>query len=87
MYKLIFLAVVALFAVTEASRYARLQTVEEPAVYCNPIDLITCVGEIESAFEDCSHAGSADDIFKCIEEIIGAGSDCLGCVCDIIGIC
>ena len=43
-------------------------------MYCNPIDLITCVGEIESAFEDCSHAGSADDIFKCIEEIIGAGN-------------
>ena len=67
-------------------RFAKL-TRDEPVVYCSAMDLITCVGDIETAWNDCSSAGSVDDIFNCIEDIIGAGSDCMSCVCEVLGIC
>merc|ERR1712126_454828 len=82
---LIVLAVLCMFALTEAAKFARL-TKDEPVTYCSSVQLIACVGEIESAWDQCSSAGSVDEVLNCIQSILGA-SDCFDCVCDITGLC
>merc|ERR1712172_200108 len=40
--------------------------------------LISCVAEIEKAFEDCSHLNSTDEIMVCINDILAA-TNCQAC--------
>ena len=48
-------------------RFARLEAVDEPVVYCTSDQLIQCVGEIEGAWDKCTSAGSVDDVLNCIQ--------------------
>jgi len=82
MKQVFLVAVLALFAVTEAAKFTQLRK-DNPVTYCTSTQLIMCVSEIETAWNDCS---SAADIFTCIEDILGA-TDCWTCVCDVLGIC
>merc|ERR1712045_392205 len=59
---------------------------DNPVTYCGVTDLIACAGEIETAWDKCSSAGSVDDVLQCIQDILGA-SDCITCVCDVTGLC
>merc|ERR1712241_1459328 len=84
MYKSV-LAILGFLACTEAAKIAKLIK-DEPVVYCGVTDLIACAGEIETAWDKCSAAGSVDDVLECIQDILGA-SDCIDCVCEITGLC
>merc|ERR1711931_88610 len=79
--KVLFIALFALVAATEAAKFARLQQKDTPVTYCSTTELLACVSEIEAAWNDCT--GSAD-IMTCIQDILGA-SDCFKCICDVLG--
>merc|ERR1712141_272855 len=80
MYKSV-LAILGFLACTEAAKIAKLIK-DEPVVYCGVTDLIACAGEIETAWDKCSAAGSVDDVLECIQDILGA-SDCIDCVSEV----
>merc|ERR1712018_10437 len=47
-------------------------------------DCLACAGDIITAVENCN----ADDtsILTCVENSLGAASDCLLCICDILNL-
>merc|ERR1711971_712212 len=50
---------------------------------CSADQLISCISEIEKAFEDCSHLSSTDEIMVCINDILAA-TNCQACLCDVL---
>merc|ERR1711971_1007404 len=50
---------------------------------CSADQLISCVAEIEKAFEDCSHLNSTDEIMVCINDILAA-TNCQACLRDVL---
>ncbi|XP_023330617.1 uncharacterized protein LOC111703010 [Eurytemora carolleeae] len=70
--KLTLVLLLACVAFSEAAKFKKLTGVK-PVPYCSTVEMLACVGEIETAWGDCFDAG---DIFGCIEDILGA-SDCL----------
>merc|ERR1712189_47042 len=68
---------ILVFAVVTAEpKYKKLDRLS-----CSLIEVFACEGEIEDAYNRCSHA---DSIMDCINGILGA-SDCAHCICDILG--
>merc|ERR1711931_327731 len=57
---------------------------------CNFIQIAKCAGGVGKAIGKCintiGEGVSADSIINCVEEVIGSGSDCLGCVCRVLGL-
>merc|ERR1712228_266061 len=45
---------------------------------------LTCVDDIVKAVADCSAEGA--NILNCITEAIGAASDCVHCICEVLEI-
>eukprot|EP00090_Calanus_glacialis_P032400 TRINITY_DN53680_c0_g1_i1.p1 TRINITY_DN53680_c0_g1~~TRINITY_DN53680_c0_g1_i1.p1 ORF type:complete len:103 (-),score=26.73 TRINITY_DN53680_c0_g1_i1:48-356(-) len=68
---------VAFASAEPAPRFAKLQT----KLSCSLTDVYDCEGEIEDAWNNC---WNADNIMDCINGILGA-SDCVTCVCDVLG--
>merc|ERR1711915_512894 len=67
---------VVIVVVTAEPKYKKLERSS-----CSLIDVFACEGEIEDAWNQCSHAES---IVDCIKAILGT-SDCANCICDILG--
>ena len=58
---------------------------QESMRMCSIKEMLSCTGEIESAYDDCSHMEHIASIRTCINDILGA-SDCYKCVCDVLPI-
>ena len=60
---------------------------DKPVTYCSETDLIWCLPTVESAWEQCKSTVPTDDVIECIENILEDTeySDCIMCICDIIG--
>merc|ERR1711942_161072 len=56
---------------------------EKGMLGCSADQLLSCISEIEKAFEDCSHLNSADEIMVCINDILAA-NNCQVCLCDVL---
>merc|ERR1712071_291687 len=55
----------------------------------NPVtDCTKCYNDILLAIEDCSidDTASTHEILECVETVLVTSSDCLVCVCDVLGI-
>merc|ERR1719173_249438 len=57
---------------------------------CSISQIATCASSVTSAVGNCintiGEGVSVDSVFGCVEEFLGSGSDCLGCVCRFLGI-
>merc|ERR1711972_227146 len=59
-------------------------TIEErEKLGCSADQLLSCISEIEKAFEDCGHSNSSDEIMVCINDILAA-TNCQACLCDVL---
>ena len=58
-------------------------TSDHSMTMCSLKEKFSCTGEIESAYDDCSHIEDIASIRTCITDILGA-SDCLKCVCGVL---
>merc|ERR1711962_1960007 len=47
-----------------------------------PRSCINCFGDLTTAIADCT--AEHPDLLKCITDSLGAGSDCLECVCEVL---
>merc|ERR1712107_269524 len=47
-----------------------------------PRSCVNCVGDVTTAIADCT--AEHPDLLKCVTDALGAGSDCLECVCEIL---
>merc|ERR1712055_1205347 len=56
---------------------------EKDVLGCSADQLLSCITEIERAFEDCSHLNSTDEIMVCINDILAA-TNCQACLCDVL---
>merc|ERR1712098_401318 len=56
---------------------------EKDMLGCSADQLLSCISEIEKAFEDCSHLSSTDEIMVCINDILAA-NNCQVCLCDVL---
>merc|ERR1712029_1005002 len=56
---------------------------EKDVLGCSADQLLSCISEIEKAFEDCSHLNSTDEIMVCINDILAA-NNCQVCLCDVL---
>merc|ERR1712055_511763 len=56
---------------------------EKDVLGCSADQLLSCITEIEEAFEDCSHLDSTDEIMVCINDILAA-TNCQACLCDVL---
>merc|ERR1712212_851553 len=56
---------------------------ERDLLGCSADQLLSCISEIEKAFEDCSHLNSTDEIMVCINDILAA-TNCQVCLCDVL---
>merc|ERR1711942_591330 len=56
---------------------------EKDVLGCSADQLLSCISEIEKAFEDCSHLNSTDKIMVCINDILAA-NNCQVCLCDVL---
>merc|ERR1712055_990735 len=56
---------------------------EKDVLGCSADQLLSCITEIEKAFEDCSHLNSTDEIMVCINDILAA-TNCQACLCDVL---
>merc|ERR1712107_617253 len=56
---------------------------ERELLGCSSDQLLSCISEIEKAFEDCSHLNSSDEIMVCINDILAA-ANCQACLCDVL---
>merc|ERR1712032_1512752 len=52
---------------------------ERDLLGCSADQLLSCISEIEKAFEDCSHLNSTDEIMVCINDILAA-TNCQACL-------
>merc|ERR1712223_830118 len=49
-------------------------------------ECLLCVDDIMAAIDHCTNATTPNPTMECIEYALGAASDCIRCVCDIIDI-
>merc|ERR1712126_260912 len=49
-------------------------------------ECLLCVDDIMAAIDHCTNATTPTPTMECIEYALGAASDCIRCVCDIIDI-
>merc|ERR1712126_43249 len=56
---------------------------ERELLGCSADQLLSCISEIEKAFEDCGHLNSTDEIMVCINDILAA-TNCQACLCDVL---
>ncbi len=46
---------------------------------------MACVTEIVDAVNQCDTSETTDEIVRCVELVLGATSDCIVCICDVLG--
>merc|ERR1711894_292337 len=49
-------------------------------------ECLLCVDDIMEAIDHCTNATTPNPTMECIEYALGAASDCIRCVCDIIDV-
>merc|ERR1712080_190154 len=69
-----------LFVITQGKALKETKDVPPDA------ECLLCVDDIMEAIEHCTNATTPNPTMECIEYALGAASDCIRCICDIIDI-
>merc|ERR1711990_1069293 len=72
-----------LLSLTISTTIASSEDEKRDLLGCSADQLLSCISEIEKAFEDCSHLNSTDEIMVCINDILAA-TNCQVCLCDVL---
>merc|ERR1712002_170159 len=75
---------------TKKAIYGENEFTSRSGKSCNFIQIAKCAGGVGKAIGKCINTIGEDlnvnSVISCVEEVIGSGSDCLGCVCRVLGL-
>merc|ERR1712002_383376 len=75
---------------TKKAIYGQNEFTSRSGKSCNFIQIAKCAGGVGKAIGKCINTIGEDlnvnSIINCVTEVLGSGSDCLGCVCRVLGL-
>merc|ERR1711972_103685 len=75
---------------TKKAIYGENEFTSRSGKSCNFIQIAKCAGGVGKAIGKCINTIGEDlnvnSVISCVTEVLGSGSDCLGCVCRVLGL-